>query len=151
MKKFSVIINNSVPSCSVKMLIWDSINNMWKYEYEVTIPDSISIDEDGCFSKELYVYGHIQELLLVESVTKNSVNLKVKSKGDILRMLDDQYREDMEYRRRWISNNPEYYSKVNEVLLDNKTQESKYRHIIFIKEQLENQTLFIAAPQKGVK
>lgn len=149
MSTFSVVTDNPVPSCVIQNLLWDEDNKRWSYEYYVTIPNKIEIDEDGKFSKDLYVYGHIQELKLVDTVTKNSINISVKSVDDIKRMIDVQYKADIEYRNQWIENNPDYIDNVFTIQVENKTQYSEYNHIISIKEQNEDHTVFIAAPQKG--
>lgn len=150
MKNFSLITKNPVPSCVVNRIIWDPENKSWEYEYHVRIPDDVYILEDGRFSKELFIYGHMQELLLVDRVTKNSINIKIQNKQQMIDVLRLQYEEDMKYRRKWIKNNPDYYDNVHHTVVKNETQKSKYKHIIFIKEQLEDETVFIVAPQKGV-
>lgn len=151
MRKYSIFRDRPIPSCTVSNLIWDEKNKKWIYEYLATLPDKVTIDENGNFSKELYVYGHIQQLKLVSSVTKNSINIKVRSISDLEKLMDEQYKADIEYRKKWIRDNPDYYENLYEVEFENKTQKSKYSHIIFVKEQLEDKTVFVVAPEKGVK
>lgn len=149
MAKIDIITNNPVPSCTIKEFIWsDEIG--WKFRYEATIPDNVKIDENGIFSKELYLYGHIQQLYLVNIVTNNSVNLKIKSKDELVQIVNEQFEEDMKYRRKWINENPDYYDNVYTITIPNKTQKPLYDHIIFIKEQKEHETIFVVAPKKGV-
>lgn len=148
MNNLSIRTKNPVPSCTINNLIWDDKTLEWSYEYLVSLPKGITVDEEGSFSKTLFVYGHIHQLKLVDNVTKNSVNITVNKVEEVEEMVSLQYEADMEFRKKWIEENPEYEELANVVEVKNETQFSEYNHIISIKEQKEETTIFIAAPQK---
>ena len=145
MKKIPVITNFPVPSSKTQRLIWDEKNKEWNYEFHVILPEDKNIGED-----KLFLYGHIQQLKLVDKVTKNSINIIVENMEDIYNLLKKQAEEDNKYRQEWIKNNEDYYDNVFTYTTKNKTQDSKYMHVVSILEQDEETTTFIVAPQKYI-
>lgn len=135
-----------VPSCQIKAIHWNDILQSWQYEYHAKIK--------GTFPKKatdpsLYVYGHIQELYIVDNVTKGSINIEVRSVDDIYYLLYAQAAADNTYRINWSNKNPDYADNVLKVELENKTQVPEYKHLIQVLYKDKEKTTFIVAPESN--
>jgi len=138
MNKFPIVTDYPVPSCVINRLLWK--DGKWFYEYLVTNKTDIDVGE-----APLYIYGHIQQLTLISNIKKGHLNIKVESMDDLYRLVKKQAEADMEYRKEWIANHPDYYDNVSKLTVKNETQEIEAQHVIDIFEQNEETTTFIVA------
>lgn len=107
--------DSPIPSCSIYELEFK--DGKWYYIYALNTPFELTNDNE----MELIVYEYISDLYLrlPESVHPESVNLRIKTLDQYLKLLEMQKNEDKKYREYWLSKNPE--AKPNTIQLENKS------------------------------
>ena len=143
--KIYITTDYPIPSCITHKLIWNV--DKWLYQFEIKKPDEIDLPEENSEDNliKLYVYGHIQQLKLVDYINKESINIEINSITDIKELLKSQALEDNEYREKWIEDNPDYYENITTLDMKNETQDFINSHIIKVLSQNKKETKFIVA------
>lgn len=94
-----------IPSCGIYSLEYNEKLKEWTYVYILNTPFELTNDNQ----KDLIIYEYISDLWLKESdnLHQNSVNLKIKTLDQYLKLLDLQRKTDLEFREKWKKDNPE--------------------------------------------
>lgn len=105
---------NPIPSCEIHSLEYH--NNKWFFIYALNTPFELNNDNN----EELIIYEYISDLYLkkISDVHAESVNIKIKTLDNYLKLLELQRNEDIKYRENWIKENPDEIP--NKLILENK-------------------------------
>lgn len=110
-----------IPSSFIHALEYDENSKEWTYCYALNTPFELTNEN----TKELLIYEFICDLHLEENSTVNdeSVNIKIKTLDEYLRLLDLQIEVDKKYRKDWLEenkNNEEVNTEPNTFSIENR-------------------------------
>lgn len=105
-----------IPSCAIHSLKFDKSTQKWSYIYALKTPFELTNEN----TKELIIYEYISDLYLKEadSVHPESINIRIKTLDEYVKLLNEQIKADLEYRKSWLEKNPN--AKPSTVELENK-------------------------------
>ena len=129
--------DNPIPSCQIFELNFDSKNEKWEFVYAINTPYELTNNSN---QEPLIIYEYISDLYLkeVSFVHKESINIKVNNLNEYIDILNLQRQADLDYRKRWIEENPDLAADgPSSITLENRN----YSH----EELLENDIHFIAS------
>lgn len=103
-----------IPSCEIYELKYNEETKEWIFIYLLNTPFELT---DKPFEKELIIYDYISDLYLKykDELHKDSVNIPINSKNQYLELLEKQRKTDIEYREKWMKENPNAVPNLIEV------------------------------------
>lgn len=134
--------DNPIPSCEIHEL--NFVDGKWVFVYALLTPVKLTNENE----QELLVYEYISDLKLVtlETVNLKSINLRVKTLDEYLKLLYAQMKTDVEYREMWKAKNPTAEPNKLKLLNQNYSHNDLSRlgvtFIASILEKLEGNTVF---------
>lgn len=142
MKEEYVTLSHPVPSCQINKIIFE--DGRWLFQYKLENKGKTLL-EDATSETPVFIYSHISNLQITDSLPSGSVNIRVEGKDEYIGLLEKQYQSDKDFRAQWIENNPDidYFELVNVKELSNETQEVDYLFLIDVIEQKDETTKFI--------
>lgn len=142
MKEEYVTLSHPVPSCQINKIIFEE--GRWLFQYKLENKGKTLL-EDATPETPVFIYSHISNLQITDSLPSGSVNIRIEGKDEYIGLLEKQYQSDKDFRTQWIENNPDidYFELANVKELSNETQEVDYLFLIDVLEQKEETTKFI--------
>lgn len=135
-----------IPSFKIKRIEQNDTTKRIEFVYNIRNLSRKLKFSDISQENPLYVYGHFCNLEVTDHTNKGCVNLKITSKEDFINYCIAQYNEDINYRREFVENHPEYYDEVNYVTIDKANYDSPdFKFVTKIHKDLDNKITLIVA------
>lgn len=135
-----------IPSFKIKRIELNDNTKRIEFVYNIRNLSKKLKFSDISEENPLYVYGHFCNLEVTDHTNKGCVNLKIASKGDFINYCISQYNEDINYRRDFIENHPEYYDEVNYVTIEKANYDfPDFKFVTKIHKDLDNKITLIVA------
>ena len=135
-----------IPSFKIKRIELNDITKRIEFVYNIRNLSKKLKFSDISLENPLYVYGHFCNLEVTDHTNKGCVNLKITSKEDFINYCIVQYNEDINYRRDFIENHPEYYDEVNYVTIEKANYDfPDFKFVTKIHKDFDNKITLIVA------
>ena len=135
-----------IPSFKIKRIEQNNTTKRIEFVYNIRNLSRKLKFSDISKDNPLYVYGHFCNLEVTDHTNKGCINLKITSKEDFINYCIAQYNEDINYRREFVENHPEYYDKVNYVTIEKANYDlPDFKFVTKIHKDLDNKITLIVA------
>ena len=135
-----------IPSFKVKRIEQNDTTKRIEFVYNIRNLSRKLKFSDISQDNPLYVYGHFCNLEVTDHTNKGCVNLKITSKEDFINYCIAQYNEDINYRREFVENHPEYYDEVNYVTIEKANYDfPDFKFVTKIHKDFDNKITLIVA------
>lgn len=143
MATYNQLFEFDEPIPSIMLHSLKFVDGKWKFVYSIETPVRL---KSGVVRKSpLYFKGYINNMVLMSEVKKNMINIPVRSKEDVYKLLNMQREADMRFRKSFVESHKDNIDSYTEstFTLKNESQKSYGAYIVGIKSQGEEETVFI--------